>query len=140
MLRQFSSVNGLSLLDFALLHHMAKAGIHTLVFLQQRTRAQVLINISFAPVCVLRQTETPCSEDTILRSGKAGLPYGSRPQRRELQRNPSSHFDWTGGIAQLLMYGRKACKLVPKKSAPATMTARTPALNFCRSMRFQWNC
>lgn len=38
------------------------------------------------------------------------------------------------------MYSRKACYLVPKKTAPATMTPSTPALNFCRLVLFHWSC
>lgn len=38
------------------------------------------------------------------------------------------------------MYSRKVCYLVPKKTAPATMTPSTPALNFCRLVLFHWSC
>lgn len=43
-------------------------------------------------------------------------------------------------LCTMLMYSRKACYLVPKKTAPATMTPSTPALNFCRLVLFHWSC
>lgn len=45
-----------------------------------------------------------------------------------------------GRLCTMLMYSRKACYLDPKKTAPATMTPSTPALNFCRLVLFLWSC